>query len=101
MKDQFIKLMRNSDPADIPQVPSPEPAGNREFTYGEKAVGLHFNPSGSGEVFQCKTAFAAEIDRMHKLSGEATDPEQIRLAMFAIRELQTAQMWAVKALTWG
>lgn len=74
---------------------------NREFTYGEKAVGLHFNPSGSGEVFQCKTAFAAEIDRMAKLRDEATDPEQKRLASIAITELQTAQMWAVKALTWG
>jgi hypothetical protein len=75
--------------------------GNRVFTYGERAVGLDFNPSGSGEVFDCKTAFAAEIDRMNNIRNEAISPERKRLASIAITELQTAQMWAVKALTWG
>jgi hypothetical protein len=43
--------------------PNPE----RELTYGEKAVGLSFNPSGDPAVHRCKVEFAAVIDRMHEL----------------------------------
>lgn len=70
------------------------------MSYGEKAVGLSFNPSGDDEVHACKAAFAAEIDRMNELRQTAETPEQARLASVAITEMQTAQMWAVKALTW-
>ena len=45
-----------------------------EQTFGEKAVGLSFNPSGDDAV--------------------------ARRASVAITEAQTAQMWAVKAITW-
>lgn len=70
-------------------------------TFGQKAVGLSFNPSGDDAVAQCKAGFAAEIDRMHTLrSGSFSSAEQKRLASVAITELQGAQMWAVKALTW-
>lgn len=71
-----------------------------EHTYGEKAVGLDFNPSGNEEVGRCKSTFASAIDQMAKLREQATDPEQKRLASVAITEAQGAQMWAVKALTW-
>lgn len=70
------------------------------MTYGEKAVGLSFNPSGDSEVHSCKAGFAAEIDRMERLREECLSPEKKRLASIAITELQGAQMWAVKALTW-
>jgi hypothetical protein len=50
------------------------PAEGRELSYGEKAVGLGFNPGAN--------------------------PEVKRMASVAITELQTAQMWAVKAITW-
>lgn len=73
----------------------------RELTFGEKAVGLTFNPGGREDVDACKRGFAAEIDRMHELRTETTDSEQARLASVAITELQGAQMWAVKALTWN
>lgn len=72
-------------------------------TYGQKAVGLSFNPSGDDEVHACKSAFASEIDRMHELRNHAAAnrrSEQARLASIAINELQSAQMWAVKAITW-
>ena len=45
----------------------------RTLTFGEKAVGLSFNPSG----------------------------ERRRMLSIAITEAQTAQMWAVKAATWS
>lgn len=74
---------------------------NREFTYGEKAVGLQFNPGGMSSVNVCKETFAKAIDQMNDLRNhpEAT-PEMKRLASIAITELQGSQMWAVKALTW-
>lgn len=71
-----------------------------EQTFGEKAVGLSFNPSGDDAVAACKREFAAVIDRMHSLRGATADPEVKRMASVAITEAQTAQMWAVKAITW-
>jgi hypothetical protein len=70
------------------------------LTYGQKAVGLSFNPSGDDKVAQCKQGFATEIDRMNDLRSSSESQEQKRLCSIAITELQTAQMWAVKALTW-
>lgn len=78
--------------------------GAPEPTFGEKAVVLTFNPGGREDVEACKRGFAAEIDRMHALRIEASaasDSEKARLASVAITELQAAQMWAVKALTWA
>ena len=71
-----------------------------EQSFGEKAVGLSFNPSGDDAVAACKREFAAVIDRMSLLRSTTADPEVKRMASVAITEAQTAQMWAVKALTW-
>lgn len=78
-----------------------EPTKGDEQTFGMKAVGVNFNPSGSSDVDRCKMTFANIIDQMNELrSKESATPEQKRLASVAITEAQTAQMWAVKALTW-
>jgi len=71
-----------------------------ELTFGEKAVGLTFNPSNNAEVDACKREFAAVIDRMNALRNRTTSEEVMRMASVAITEAQTAQMWAVKAVTW-
>ena len=68
------------------------------MTFGEKAVDLY--PGDDEPVAQSKTGFAALIDQMHALRLAAGPGEQARLASVAITELQTAQMWATKALTW-
>lgn len=72
----------------------------RPLTFGEKAVGLTFNPSGDEAVAKCKRIFADAIDQMHVLRLNTADPEVGRMCSLAITEAQTAQMWAVKALTW-
>ena len=72
----------------------------REMTYGEKAVGLTFNPSNDDAVAQCKAEFARVIDRMNDLRNSTDKAEIKRMASVAITEAQTAQMWAVKAITW-
>jgi hypothetical protein len=70
------------------------------LTFGQRAVGLSFNPSGDDSVANCKQAFANEIDVMNNLRASSDSSEQKRLSSVAITEMQTAQMWAVKALTW-
>ena len=72
-----------------------------ELTFGQKAVGLKFNPGELQEINHCKQTFADAIDQMHELRSKTDDAEKKRLASIAITELQGAQMWAVKALTWN
>jgi hypothetical protein len=69
-------------------------------TYGEKAVGLDFNPSDNDDVFNIKRDYAEIIDRLSEIRNATGDPEKKRLCSVAITEAQTAQMWAVKAITW-
>lgn len=71
-----------------------------DLSFGQRAVGLTFNPSGDEAVHNCKLGFAALIDQMHDLRATSDSPEQCRHASVAITELESAQMRAVKALTW-
>jgi hypothetical protein len=72
----------------------------QDLSFGQKAVGLTFNPSGDDAVAQCKQEFATTIDRMNALRNSSDNPDVKRMASVAITEAQTAQMWAVKAITW-
>jgi hypothetical protein len=71
-----------------------------ELTFGQRAVGLTFNPSGDETVRELKEAAAAFIDLCHTYGGSTDDPEIKRMFAIAITEAQTAQMWGVKAATW-
>ena len=72
-----------------------------ELTFGQKAVGLTFNPSGDAVVSDLKIKAAAFIDACHALREAANQSREVaRMASIAITEAQTAQMWAVKAATW-
>lgn len=73
----------------------------REMTYGEKAVGLTFNPGGNQRVTEIKHACAFLIDLLSKeCVAEGVTIEKQAILSQAIRELQTAQMWAVKGVTY-
>ncbi len=69
-------------------------------TFGEKAVGLSFNPSGDKDVAVLKKDYANIIDHLDFLRRNSDSPEVKRLCSVAITETQGAQMWAVKAATW-
>ena len=76
-----------------------------EQTFGERAVGLSFNPSGDSKVNELKTVAARFIDicceaREAANQKEGRGGEIARMYSLAITEAQTAQMWAVKAATW-
>lgn len=70
------------------------------MTYGEKAVGLSFNPLGDIDVAKIKKAYVDIIDLCDNLRTQSTTGERRRLFSIAITKAQTAQMWAVKAITW-
>jgi len=70
----------------------------RDLTFGETAVGISFNPSGSEQVDKLKALYAQVIDILNDDRGDNRD-ERARLTSIAITEAQTAQMWAVKAVT--
>jgi hypothetical protein len=72
-------------------------ANERESTYGAKAVGLSFNPSQNSDVDKIKRLYAEIIDM---LAVNHANGEKSRLYHIAITQAQTAQMWAVKAITW-
>jgi hypothetical protein len=80
---------------------------NKELSFGEKAVGLTFNPSNNQKVQDLKVKAAAFIDACQAMrvvdnpETEKVDGEVARMASIAITEAQTAQMWAVKAATWN
>lgn len=70
------------------------------MTYGQKAVGLSFNPSGDPKVQRLKELYAEIIDLCNEEREAVGRSEKARLFSVAITEAQTAQMWAVKAVTW-
>lgn len=74
---------------------------NKELTFGMKAVGIGFNPSGNQSVYECKKRYADQIDQLNDFRNDPAVPSEAkRLASVAITEAQGAQMWAVKSLTW-
>ena len=73
----------------------------KELTFGEKACGVSFNPGGDPTVAQIKADFAAIVDKLHGTRQVCNDGEKARMLSIAITKLQTAQLWAVKAVTWN
>lgn len=71
------------------------------MTYGQKAVGLTFNPSGDPAVQKIKELYAEIIDLCDIARNDAGGGEKSRLFSVAITEAQAAQMWTVKAVTWN
>lgn len=72
----------------------------REPTFGEKACGVAFNPGGDAMVHQLKTKYAELVDVLNDIRGTCHNGEVQRMLSIAITEVQTSQMWAVKAVTW-
>lgn len=70
------------------------------LSFGQKAVGISFNPSGDKMVEAIKLASAHLIDLCNGLREQSESSDVKRMFSVAITEAQTAQMWAVKAATW-
>ena len=71
-----------------------------ELTIGQKLCGVGFNPGGNESVANLKQAFADALDKVIEQAKDVS-PAQVKMFDKAIDDLITAQMWAVKALTWS
>lgn len=76
-------------------------ADERQMTYGEKMVGLNFNPGGDAKVTDLKKLFAEIVDICADELADLTDNNEASLIWReAIMRSLDAQMWTVKAATW-
>ena len=75
------------------------------MTYGEELVGKNFNPSGLVSVDEAKHHYACVIDLLAKFHTPTPQNNRVntknRLLKIAEEKAIEAQMWAVKALTYG
>ena len=72
----------------------------KPLTYGEKLVGLTFNPSGDEKVLKAKRLCAELADLLHEdFSNKESYPLEQQLYNHAIGEILNAQMCVVKVLT--
>lgn len=78
-----------------PMAPSPEP--QREMTIGEYRVGISFNPGGNSKVDAIKHAAANLIDLLDTIVP--VSQEVAELTNLAMRRVEEAAMWGVKAVT--
>ena len=82
--------------------PQPQTEGrSRPMTFGEKAVGLTFNPGGNEKVNDIKIMYAKIIDLIEREpdGGEYSEMKR-KLKSDAISFAIIAQMSAVKLITW-
>lgn len=71
----------------------------KELTIGQKLCGVGFNPGGDETVSKIKQAFADVADAVFEAATQAS-PQQAKMFDKVIDDLVTAQMWAVKSITW-
>lgn len=70
-----------------------------QMTFGERSVDAMFTSNNA--VADVKAEFANLIDRMKVVEMNSTNPEAKSTAATAIIQIQTAQMWTVKAMTYN
>lgn len=100
--EKFAKRVDEFNKSDA-SLEMPKSDVRQELTYGQKAVGLTFNPGGSAEVNQIKRLCAAVIDELNSQREEAkmqNNGEKIAQFTLAIRDIQSGKMWGVNAATW-
>lgn len=72
----------------------------KTLTFGERMVGLTFNPSGDAGVITTKKYYAQIIDDMHGLQLGEISPVAKSFYETAITQAIIGAMCAVKAITW-
>jgi hypothetical protein len=80
----------------------------RELTFGEKAVGLTFNPSGDEKVNRAKRLMADALDLLKEVEAEKTDGgkamsswEANVFRTNAFNKIVDAKMALVNYITWN
>jgi hypothetical protein len=80
----------------------------RQLTFGEKAVGLTFNPSGDAKVNKAKQLMAEALDLLTETEQQKTEfgtkTQSWEANVFrtnAFNKIVDAQMALVKYITWN
>ncbi len=73
---------------------------DQKTTYGQRAVGATFNPSGDPKVQQVKELYAQIIDILHDDGTPTGNAMGEKLRDMAEHQAILAQMAAVKYVTW-
>jgi len=73
----------------------------KELTQGQKLCGVNFNPTQDPVIADIKQRYADIADLLVKTAEESDSTGKQHALMLALNELVTAQMWAIKAVTWS
>lgn len=71
----------------------------KQLTFGEYRVGISFNPGGHPKVNEIKQKAAELIDLLEAEKATMKNGEAVRCIALAQTEIESAAMWAVKAVT--
>lgn len=92
MENQEVKVGTNDEVS----------APIRQLTFGEKLVGLNFNPSNDDKVGKAKRLCAELADLLHEeVYGSHSEMTQLQSRLYdhAVCEILNAQMNVVKVIT--
>lgn len=84
--------------ANVPQAES-KISQAQVLTFGEKLVGITFNPSNDGDVAEIKTKMAEVANLLYRVGANERTQLSTRIYDAAIISLLEAQMMAVKFVT--
>lgn len=97
--DDLVQFINHQTDADKEKRKS-DFAEARQLTFGEKLVGVNFNPSADDKVDRVKRLFAEAADILNdENSARETSQFSQRLFSHAVCEILNAQMNVVKVLT--
>lgn len=93
-QEQLFVVVSEGTPDLQPQIEK------RVLTFGEKLVGITFNPSNDGDVSEIKTK-CAELANLINERASHQEQSEISTPIYegAIQRLLDAQMWLVKYVT--
>lgn len=73
---------------------------NTELTVGQMLCGVNFNPTQDPLIADIKQRYADIADLLIKQVEESESGGKDHMLHLACDQLITAQMWAIKAVTW-
>jgi len=72
----------------------------KELTHGQKLCGVNFNPTQDPLIADIKQRYADIADILIDEVEKSDSSGRVHVLQLAVNELITAQMWAIKAVTW-
>ena len=97
-EEEAEEIIKKRDQDDEEYLMDKSKQPNTVLTYGQKLLGINFNPSDLDSTSICSKNISEIIDLLNDLREKTELSETKRLCSVAITELQGAYMWTVRAL---